>query len=107
MSDNMDLEAGQSREYLGEEDQYMLMEPREVYDQAIVGLMNDPEVVCYDAAMVINLTAELHGMDIEEAHEFFDFNIAGSKGEGFPVYVWHDMTESIKSHDVKKGEIEL
>lgn len=98
-----DLEAGESYEYQEAEEAYKLLEPRETYDQAIVGLMNDPEIVCYDAAMVINLTADLHEMSVEEAHEFFDFNIniAGSKGEGLPVYVWVDVTEEIKNHDEK------
>jgi hypothetical protein len=102
-----DLEAGENYEYTETDEAYKLLEPRETYDQAIVGLMNDPEVVCYDAAMVINLTADLHEMSVEEAHEFFDFNIAGSKGEGFPVYVWTDVTEELQSHDQKAGEIDL
>ncbi len=93
------LEAGESYEYNEAEEAYKLLEPREIYDQAIMGLMNDPEVVCYDAAMVINLTAELHEMDQDEAMEFFDFNIASSKDEGFPVYIWTDVTEQVKSHD--------
>jgi len=96
-----DLETGESYEYQEAEEMYKLLEPRKIYDQAIVGLLESPdnEVVVYDAAMVVNLTAELYELTHDEALENTDRNIFQSKGAGFPVYVWMDVVEEVKSHD--------
>jgi hypothetical protein len=31
-------------------------------------------------------------MDAIDAQEFFDYNIAGSKGEGYPIYIYIPVT---------------
>ena len=95
MSEQLDLfeqdekEQAMAEEFALEEVPYMVvLEPREHYDIAILGLLDGTEKCVYDAERVVQITAEIHGMDYEEALEFFDYNIAGSKGEEMPEYVW-------------------
>lgn len=76
-----------------ESDLPLLLEPREAYDCCLMGFDNEDERAVYDAGAVIEKTMELHGIDdSEEALEFFDFNIAGSKGPRHPIYIWTDIT---------------
>lgn len=52
-----------------------VMEPREVYDQAIVGmLLEEGGQVVYDRPRVIELLEEHMGMSSEEALEYHYFN---------------------------------
>lgn len=66
----------------------MFMEPREHFDRAILGLLDSPAVVVYSAPKVLEALMREQDMSYEDAREWFDFNIAGSKGEGFPMYLW-------------------
>ncbi len=58
------------------------------FDDAILGMLGD--VVAYSTKKILNILIK-EGMSYEEALEYFDFNIAGSLGEGYPVYI--DDTE--------------
>lgn len=78
------------------------LEPREKYDRAIIGLMEYDSVVCYDAGQVIEITAELHDLDYEQAVEFYDFNIAGSLFDGCPVYCATDYFGEYNEKDSNK-----
>jgi hypothetical protein len=95
MSDQLDIfeqdekEQAMEKEFALEEAPYMVvLEPREHYDIAIIGVLDGTEKCVYDAERVVQITAEIHGMCYDEAMEWFDYNIAGSKGEDYPEYVW-------------------
>ena len=95
MSEQTDLFEGTEHEKepameLEEAPYLVVLEPREHYDIAILGVLDGTEKCVYDAERVVQITAEIHGLDYEEALEFFDYNIAGSKGADYPEYVWLD-----------------
>jgi hypothetical protein len=112
MSEQLDLfeqdekEKAMEKEFALEEAPHLVvLEPREHYDIAIIGVLDGSEKCVYDAERVVQITsekcvydaervvqitAEIHGLDYEEAMEWFDYNIAGSKGENYPEYVWID-----------------
>ena len=61
------------------------------YDKCIVGIIESfgkPPVVCYDKQLLLDTMVE-HGMkSLEEALEYFDFNVLGSyMGESAPVFL--------------------
>jgi hypothetical protein len=66
----------------------LLLEPREQFDQAILGYLDAPNVFVYSAPKVIEVLMREQGMPHEDAREWFDFNILGSQGEGYPVFLW-------------------
>jgi hypothetical protein len=71
-------------------DDAMLLEPRDLFDACVIGIAEriNLRVAAYDVAKVLQVLMDHHGMDEEEAEEYFDFNIAGSwVGEGSPVFV--------------------
>jgi hypothetical protein len=58
------------------------------FDDAICGVDTVGVRVCYDVDKCIKILMVNHGMDIEEAIEFFDFNVAGAYvGEQTPLYI--------------------
>lgn len=71
-----------------EEADAQLLEPREQFDPALLGFLESPNVAVYAAPKVIEILMRAQGMSHEDAREWFDFNIAGSRGEGYPVYLW-------------------
>lgn len=58
-------------------------------DAAVIGVSHDGQVT-YDGMKVIEILMDREGLDSLDAHEFFDFNIAGAKGEGYPIFIWVD-----------------
>lgn len=57
-------------------------------DEAIIGVDTVQMRVCYDVDKCINILRNEHGMELDEAIEFFDFNIAGAYvGEQTPLYI--------------------
>ncbi len=69
----------------------MMLEPREIYDKAIVGVVERINLTafCYDTQEILNILAEPeYRMNPEEALEHFEFNIRGSYvGEHSPVFL--------------------
>jgi len=58
------------------------------FDDQIVGVtevVGDARVV-YDAEGIVEALVQ-RGLPWEEAQEYFEFNIAGAHGEGFPLYL--------------------
>lgn len=57
----------------------MYIEPRELFDRAIVGFttVNGEDVVVYSDTEIVELLCQEDGMTLDEAREYFDFNIAG------------------------------
>lgn len=74
-----------------EGDDAMLLDPREVFDACVIGIAEriNLRVAAYDVDKVLQALIDHHGMDEDEAQEYFDYNIAGSwVGEGSPVFVY-------------------
>ena len=69
----------------------MMLEPREIYDKAIVGVVERINLTafCYDTQEILNILAEpVYRMNPEEALEHFEFNIRGSYvGEHSPLFL--------------------
>ena len=59
-------------------------------DDAILGVVGT--TVAYSSQRIINVLMSEDGMTYDEAQEYFDFNIAGAKCEGCPIFV-DDITE--------------
>ena len=60
------------------------------YDEAILGIgtRNGEEIVVYNAEKVIRILRRRDGMSLDEAEEFFDFNVAGAwVGERTPLFL--------------------
>lgn len=60
------------------------------HDDAIVGVADREgvPVVVYDAKLVLDVLRNRDGMNSDEAHEFFEFNIAGAWiGEQTPIFL--------------------
>ena len=68
----------------------MFLEPREQFDKAIVGVVSScgaEDRLCYDAIKVVDALCD-DGMNLDEAWEYFGFNIAGAYvGECTPVFL--------------------
>ena len=61
------------------------------FDEAIVGVADRigmGAVVVYDTTKIIDILCEHHGMDREEATEYYEFNIAGAYvGNRTPMFI--------------------
>ena len=51
----------------------LLLEPREVYDRAVLGVTLDGRAI-YDSEHVIRCTMQADGMSLEDAVEWHEFN---------------------------------
>lgn len=58
------------------------------YADCVVGLKYASNVLIMDSNKIIDKLISEEDMSELEAQEYFDYNIAGSKGEGFPIYVY-------------------
>ena len=68
----------------------MLLEPREIYDKAIVGMVEriNLNVFCYDSVEILLILQNEFWMTAEGAEEHFEYNIRGSyMGENSPVFL--------------------
>ena len=58
-------------------------------DAAIIGSEYHTQRIVYSIERILVILMERDGMTMEEAQEFFDFNIGGAfVGEMTPLYVW-------------------
>ena len=58
------------------------------YEDCVVGLEYSNNILVMDANKIIDKLITEDDMTEIDAIEHFDYNIAGSKGEGFPIYVY-------------------
>ena len=58
------------------------------YEDCGVGLQYASNVLVMDSSKIINKLIINEGLSEEDAIEFFNFNIAGAGGDGFPLYVY-------------------
>jgi len=92
----MNLPESELVDYDGEN---LIFLPREMYDSALIGMshVNGYRVVVYDKDKIIDVLAkswlsdptygESEDTAYEEALEYYYFNIEGSLGAGYPIYV--------------------
>ena len=75
----------------------MLLEPREVYDRALIGVTDDPNdswpskarvhVAVYDINRCLEAIMAWLGCDFADAREWFGYNTSGAwVGEGTPTF---------------------
>ena len=58
------------------------------FDDAICGVDTVGVRVCYDVDKCIEILVKEHGMDLDEAIDYFDFNVASAYvGEQTPLYI--------------------
>ena len=63
------------------------LDPR-YFDEAVIGIsFNYGCVLVYDYDRIIELLVENEDMKTKEAIEHADYNILGSHGEHFPIYI--------------------
>lgn len=78
--------------------QVLMLDPREVYDAALIGVTTRPDdhwerqtdtpCAVYSKAKCLELMSEADNMGMQEAMEFFCFNIENAwLGEGTPTFV--------------------
>jgi hypothetical protein len=69
----------------------LLMDPQALYNPCLIGTAERGEgmlVAAYDTARVIEAMASDNGWDMDEAREFFEFNVLGTyAGDKSPVFV--------------------
>ena len=73
----------------------------EGFNRCVIGIgsvfPHDENVLIYDVGKIIDLLMERDGMDFEEAHEYYAYNIAGAHmGEGNPIL----MSDKISGGDI-------
>jgi len=80
------------RETLAEEwDTELFFLSEEEFDEAIIGVSerigNEP-VVAYDTTKIVEILILNHSMSVDEAYEYFEFNILGAYvGERTPTFI--------------------
>lgn len=73
------------------DEQALFLEPRAVFDAAIIGIAERAgglRVVAYDSDQCIAALMDAHGWDFDDAIEWFEFNTKGAYvGDGTPVFI--------------------
>jgi hypothetical protein len=58
------------------------------FDDCIVGVeASSNTLLVYSTQLILEKLVKESEMTWEEAIEYFDYNIQGSKGEGYPIYI--------------------
>lgn len=76
-----------SRMELPEWSKALRMEPSSYYDMAIIGYDANKDRLIYDEDKVIDTLITKEEMSIEDAIEYYEFNINGSQGANYPIYI--------------------
>jgi len=83
---NIDL-----REHLDDMFEGLLFLSEREFDAAILGVaerIGMSPIVAYDTAKILDILCERDGMEVGEALEYFEFNIAGAYvGERTPIFI--------------------
>jgi len=72
---------------LPEWSQALLLEPTENYNDAIMGYDPNEDRLVYNEDKVIDILITKENMSVADAVEWYDYNIAGSQGDHFPIYI--------------------
>jgi hypothetical protein len=58
------------------------------FDDCIVGVESSSHILLvYSTQLILEKLVKESEMTWEEAIEYFDYNIQGAKGEGYPIYI--------------------
>ena len=71
---------------LPEWSQALILEPHETYHKALLGYQSDLDCLIYNEDKIIDILITQDNMDLNDAIEFFEYNIRGSHGENHPIY---------------------
>ena len=73
------------------------------FDDAVVGIgyrCGQEHLLVYDVEKGVNILMTRDGMTLEEAEDFFEFNVAGSwAGSGTPIWLYPDKLKDINLED--------
>tara|TARA_R110002167_G_scaffold352273_2_gene565158 strand:- start:92 stop:394 length:303 start_codon:yes stop_codon:yes gene_type:complete len=72
---------------VGADPDVALFLPEGYFDACLAGYDTENACFVYYSDKVIECFVEHQDMDLEEAMEWFSYNVAGSKGDGFPTYI--------------------
>ena len=72
---------------LPESTKAMRMEPADYYDEAILGYDPIDDRFIYDENKVIDILITKEEMSVEDAIEWYDYNIQGTQGDHYPIYI--------------------
>jgi hypothetical protein len=79
------------REHLSDMFEGLLFLSEREFDAAILGVaerIGMSPIVAYDTAKILDILCERDGMEVDEALEYFEFNIAGAYvGERTPIFI--------------------
>ena len=79
------------REHLDAMFEGLLFLSEREFDAAILGVaerIGMSPIVAYDTAKILDILCERDGMEVDEALEYFEFNIAGAYvGERTPIFI--------------------
>lgn len=74
------------------DENFVFLEPREVYDPMILGVSVEQTRLIYDKAQILAYHASLSSADTEEdkyieALEYFDYNMTTEQAPNWPIYL--------------------
>lgn len=91
LPDELDLRLNIREELAGEWGTELLFLSEEEFDEAIIGVserIGDEPVVAYDTTKIVEILVLNHSMSVDEAYEYFEFNILGAYvGERTPTFI--------------------
>lgn len=67
----------------------LLLEPRSTFDRALVGFAHQggTQMAVYSRQAVLEALVMEEEMELEEAVEHYEYNVSGSIGLGYPVFL--------------------
>jgi hypothetical protein len=91
LPDELDERLNIREELAAEWDTELLFLSEEEFDEAIIGVserIGDEPVVAYDTTKIVEILVLNHSMSVDEAYEYFEFNILGAYvGERTPTFI--------------------
>ena len=63
------------------------LEPANLYDEAVLGYDPVMDRLIYDENKVIDTLITKEEMSVEDAIEWYDYNIFGNQGDHYPIYI--------------------
>ena len=71
-----------------------ILEPRSIYDTAVVGYDEDNQCLLYDGDTLIHVLMENMDEEIEDPYsvacDHIGYNICGHHGQFYPLVKWHE-----------------
>lgn len=72
-------------------DGYLVLEPRSLFDPCLIGVAHrgGEFVAVYSRKLVIQALID-DGLDVTDALEHYEYNVSGSLGWGYPMFMLED-----------------